>query len=48
MLPLIGVLGIKARELIGYTALQFAVHVPVVFFLMWFFAQTLPYHAPHP
>jgi len=46
MLPLIGVLGIRARELVGYTFLQFLVHVPIVFFLMWLFAFTLTYHPP--
>lgn len=46
MLPLLGVLGVKARELVGYSILQLVVHLPLVFFLMWLFAQTLPYHPP--
>ncbi len=46
MLPLLGVLGVKARELVGYSVLQLIVHVPLVFFLMWLFAQTLTYHPP--
>ncbi|HYM91656.1 MAG TPA: TIGR00366 family protein [bacterium] len=46
MLPLLGVLGVKARELVGYSLLQLIVHVPLVFFLMWLFAMTLPYHPP--
>ncbi len=46
MLPLLGVLGVKARELVGYSLLQLIVHVPLVFFLMWLFAQTLTYHPP--
>ncbi len=46
MLPLLGVLGIKARELVGYSILQFLVHLPLVFALMWLFAQTLTYHPP--
>src|SRR5260370_21542666 len=46
MLPLIGVLGIKARDLVGYTALQFVVHLPIVLFLVWLFALTLNYHPP--
>ena len=46
MLPLLGVLGIKARELVGYSILQFIAHLPLVFFLMWLFAQTLTYHPP--
>jgi short-chain fatty acids transporter len=46
MLPLLGVLGLKARDIVGYTFLQFVVHVPVVLFLLWLFAFTLPYIPP--
>ena len=46
MLPLLGVLGIRARELVGYSILQLIVHAPLLFFLMWLLAQTLPYHPP--
>lgn len=46
MLPLLGLLGVKARDLVGYTTLQLIVHVPVVFFLCWFFAQYIPYLPP--
>ena len=35
MLPLIGILGLKARDIVGYSMLQFVVHVPVVLFLVW-------------
>ena len=35
MLPLIGILGLKARNIVGYSMLQFVVHVPVVLFLVW-------------
>ena len=37
---------VKARELVGYSILQVIVHVPLVFVLMWLFAQTLTYHPP--
>src|SRR5262249_36909941 len=30
MLPLLGILGLKARDIVGYSMLQFAVHVPLV------------------
>src|SRR5262249_7834958 len=43
MLPLIGILGLKPRDIVGYSMLQFVVHVPVVLFLVWFFNYTLPY-----
>ena len=46
MLPLLGVLGLKARDLIGFTFVQLLVHIPVVLFLLWFLGQTLVYTAP--
>jgi short-chain fatty acids transporter len=41
MLPLMGILNVRARDLAGYSVLQLAVHGPVVLFLCWLFAQTL-------
>jgi hypothetical protein len=32
MLPLVGILGLKARDIVGYSMLQFVVHVPLVLF----------------
>jgi short-chain fatty acids transporter len=46
MLPLLGVLGIKARDVVGFTFLQLLVHLPVVLFLLWLLARTLPYVPP--
>jgi short-chain fatty acids transporter len=46
MLPLLAVLGLKARDIVGYTFLQFVVHVPVVLFLLWVLAGTLTYLPP--
>jgi short-chain fatty acids transporter len=46
MLPLLGILKIKARDLVGFGILQLVVHVPVVFFLCWLFSQTIPFVAP--
>jgi short-chain fatty acids transporter len=46
MLPLLGVLGIKAREIVGFTALQLAFHLPIVLFMLWAFAGTLSYAPP--
>jgi short-chain fatty acids transporter len=46
MLPLLGILKLKARDIVGYGMLQLAVHVPVVFFLCWLFARTIPYVPP--
>ncbi len=41
MLPLLGILGLKARDIVGYTALQFVVHVPLVLFMVWALNLTL-------
>ncbi len=46
MLPLLGLLKVKARDLIGYGMLYFMVNLMLVLFLMWFFARTFPYVAP--
>ena len=46
MLPLLGVLGVKARDIVGFTFLQLLVHLPLVLFLLWALAFTLPYHPP--
>ena len=46
MLPLLGVLGLRARDIVGFTFLQLLVHLPVVLILLWALAYTLPYHPP--
>ena len=46
MLPLLGVLNMKAREMVGYSVLQLMFHIPVVLFLCWLFSKTLPYVPP--
>ena len=46
MLPLLGVLGLRAREVVGFTFLQLFIHLPVVLFLLWALAYTLQYHPP--
>lgn len=46
MLPLLGILGLKARDIVGFTFLQLVVHLPVVLFLLWYLAGTLSYVAP--
>ncbi len=46
MLPLMGILNVRARDLAGYSILQLLFHAPIVFFLCWLFAQTLPYSPP--
>jgi short-chain fatty acids transporter len=46
MLPLMGILNVRARDLAGYSILQLAFHAPVVLFLCWLFARTLAYLPP--
>lgn len=46
MLPLLGVLGLKARDLIGFSFVQLLVHTPLVLFLLWALGTTLRYAAP--
>jgi len=48
MLPLMGILNVKARDLAGYSILQLLFLAPVVFFLCWLFTQTLVYAPPTP
>jgi short-chain fatty acids transporter len=40
------VLGLKARDIVGFTFLQMLVHAPVVLLLLWLLAGTLTYIPP--
>jgi len=46
MLPLLGVLGLRARDVVGYTFTQLLVHFPLVIGLLWLLARTLTFHPP--
>ncbi len=46
MLPLMGILNVRARDLAGFSILQLLFHAPVVLVLCWLFARTLPYLPP--
>lgn len=46
MLPLMGILNVKARDLAGYSILQLLFLMPLTLMLCWLFAQTLPYIPP--
>jgi short-chain fatty acids transporter len=46
MLPLLGVLGLRARDVVGFTFIQFLVHLPLVIFMLWALAGTLAFHPP--
>jgi short-chain fatty acids transporter len=47
MLSLLGLLKLPARQVIGYTALQLIVNLPLVLLILWLLARTLPYSSPH-
>jgi len=42
----LGILGIKAREVIGFSFVQLLVHTPLVLFLLWILGNTLAYIPP--
>ena len=46
MLPLVGILGLKARDIVGFTFLQLVVNAPLVLFLLWYLARTLTFIPP--
>lgn len=46
MLPLLGVIGLRARDIVGYSFVQLLVHIPVVLFLLWLLGTTLTYSPP--
>ena len=46
MLPLLGVLGLKARDIVGFTFIQLVVHIPLVLGLLWLLGMTLDYVPP--
>ena len=39
-------LGLRARDVVGFTFLQLLLHLPIVLFLLWALAYTLEYHPP--
>ena len=41
MLPLMGILGVRARDLAGYSILQLLFHAPIVLLLCWALAMTM-------
>lgn len=50
MLPLLSILKVRARDLVGYTFVQFLFHFPVILLLVWLLGRTFGYEAPvaHP
>ena len=46
MLPLMGILNVRARDLAGYSILQLLFHTPLVLIYCWAMTYTLPYIPP--
>lgn len=46
MLPMLGILKLKAKDVIGFTVTQMIFHIPIVLFLLWLLGRTLTYVAP--
>ncbi|SDR80639.1 short-chain fatty acids transporter [Nocardioides scoriae] len=46
MLPLLAVLGLRARDLVGFTFVQFLFHLPVVLLLLWLLGMTFEFVPP--
>ena len=46
MIPVLGLVSLKARDIVGFSFLQFLINTPIVLAMAWFFARTLTYHAP--
>lgn len=46
MLPMLGILKLKAKDVIGFTVTQLIFHFPLVLFLLWILGRGLSYSAP--
>jgi short-chain fatty acids transporter len=46
MLPMLGILKLKAKDVIGFTVTQLVFHFPLVLFLLWILGRTLTYLPP--
>lgn len=46
MLPLLGMIGVKARDLAGFSILQLIFHTPVVLLMLWLLGLTVDYVPP--
>src|SRR5204863_3070297 len=46
MIPLLGILNLRARDLVGYSMLQLMVQLPIVSFLCWWFSLSIAFAPP--
>ena len=46
MLPMLALLHLRARDIVGFTGLQFMLHLPVIILLCWGLGMTFTYEPP--
>lgn len=46
MIPVLGIVSLRPRDIVGFTFLQFLINAPLVLAMCWFFGATLPYLPP--
>lgn len=46
MIPVLGLVGLRPRDIIGFTFLQFLINTPLVLMMCWIFGKTLRYLPP--
>lgn len=46
MLPMLGILKLKPKDVMGFTVTQLVLHIPVVLLLLWLLGTTLTYKPP--
>ncbi len=46
LVPLLAVLGLRTRDLVGFTFLQFVFHLPAVLALVWQLGRTFAFVPP--
>lgn len=46
MIPVLGLVSLRPRDIVGFTFLQFLINAPLVIFMSWLLARTLQYLPP--
>lgn len=46
MIPVLGLVGLRPRDIVGFTFLQFLINAPLVLLMCWLLGKTLPYLPP--
>ncbi|CAH1696734.1 Short chain fatty acids transporter [Hyphomicrobiales bacterium] len=46
MIPVLGLVSLRPRDVVGFTFLQFLINAPLVLFMTWLFSKTLQYIPP--